>query len=135
MPWKPLADRIDHLPVILAGPILRRVEPGAVTVWLALRREHAVTLIVREADGSEVMWGNDPAMRFGTNLWIAVVTATGGPLRAGVNYDYDVEFDRKGGRLADFLDSRGAAAFHPITSISPTTRACAFRASRCRRAT
>ncbi len=32
MTWTPLADRIDTLPLILAGPIPRQTEPRAVTV-------------------------------------------------------------------------------------------------------
>src|SRR5258706_8216166 len=44
MPWTPLAERFSHLPLILAGPMLRRVEPGSVTVWLALKQARTVTL-------------------------------------------------------------------------------------------
>ena len=36
------------LPLLLAGPILRRVEPNLVTVWLALSRDAKVTLAVYE---------------------------------------------------------------------------------------
>ena len=36
MAWKNLSSRLDSLPLILAGPILRQVTPNAVTVWFAL---------------------------------------------------------------------------------------------------
>lgn len=44
MSWTPLAERFDRLPLILAGPILRRTEQHAVTVWLALKEAQMVTL-------------------------------------------------------------------------------------------
>jgi hypothetical protein len=44
MPWAPLAERFSSLPLILAGPMLGRTEPGAVTVWLALKESRMVTL-------------------------------------------------------------------------------------------
>ena len=36
MPWTPLAARFETLPLILAGPMPRRVAPRSVTVWVAL---------------------------------------------------------------------------------------------------
>ena len=44
MSWTPIAERFPTLPLILAGPILRRTEPQAVTVWLALKKSQTVTL-------------------------------------------------------------------------------------------
>ena len=35
MGWTPLRERINELPLVLAGPILRRTEPDSVTVWVA----------------------------------------------------------------------------------------------------
>ncbi|MBA2680765.1 MAG: hypothetical protein H0U76_20515, partial [Ktedonobacteraceae bacterium] len=46
MTWASLAERIDTLPLILAGPIVRRVEPQLVTVWLALKEARDVTLYI-----------------------------------------------------------------------------------------
>src|SRR5579884_3777363 len=48
MPWTPLSIRLQSLPLILSGPIPRRVEPHAVTVWVALRQPKTVTLRVYE---------------------------------------------------------------------------------------
>ena len=50
MPWTPLAERFSALPLILAGPILRRTEPHAVTVWLALKESSMVTLRIYTQD-------------------------------------------------------------------------------------
>lgn len=39
MALKPLAERLESLPRILVGPMLRRVEPEGATVSLALRSD------------------------------------------------------------------------------------------------
>lgn len=41
MTW---SDLSMPLPLILAGPVLRRVEPGMVSVWIALREAADITL-------------------------------------------------------------------------------------------
>ncbi len=52
MIWIPLVQRLSTFPLILAGPILRRTEPRAVTVWLALKDAQAVTLRIYARDES-----------------------------------------------------------------------------------
>ena len=46
MSWIPLVERFSAFPLILSGPILRRVEQQSVTVWLALKESCTVTLRV-----------------------------------------------------------------------------------------
>lgn len=48
MAFSSLADRISGQPLILCGPILRRVEVTSITVWVALREEKKVWLEVYE---------------------------------------------------------------------------------------
>lgn len=50
MVWTRLAPRLSRLPLVLAGLILRRVEPDTVTVWAALRESRTVTLRVVMTD-------------------------------------------------------------------------------------
>ncbi|CAN5664365.1 hypothetical protein BH18ACI4_BH18ACI4_06700 [soil metagenome] len=50
-----------ELPLVLAGPILRRVEPSLVTIWVALRGSGTVKLALWENqfeadDGSTHLW-------------------------------------------------------------------------------
>jgi hypothetical protein len=97
------------LPLVLAGPILRRVEPRLVAVWVALSEPHAVLLTVFEGrqvagTGSGVFTGGTPRMRGATNtlrlgdrLHVAVVVAelevaSQTTLVPGVNYSYNVAF-------------------------------------------
>ena len=63
------------LPLVLAGPILRRVEPNLVSVWIALSRPASVTLTLWEgrtkAGAADHLLRSDPAtptMRFGERL-------------------------------------------------------------------
>src|SRR5690348_16394410 len=100
MPWTPLAARFETLPLILAGPILRRVEPRSVTVWVALREARMVTLRVyaRDAAGGliERMAGSRRTVRLGDHLHIVAVTARveedEQPLALGHLYAYDLFF-------------------------------------------
>lgn len=108
MSWTPLADRLIHLPLILAGPILRRTEPDAVTVWLALRLPCRVSLFVYatvQGEGYEI--AGDPDYRspllqatgstvpLGQSLHLIALTARsieGQRLTAGQVYLYDLQF-------------------------------------------
>lgn len=113
--WKPLADRLATLPLVLAGPIVRRVTPDAVTVWVALRAPHGVTLRIytrTEADGLiEHFTGTRCTVRFGENLHTVAVTAKATTveetLPGGTLFYYDL-----------FFASIGEAD-EPVTSTAP----------------
>src|SRR6266567_568821 len=72
MTWIPLAQRFSRLPFILAGPILRRIEPRAVTVWLALKESQTVTLRIYSRDESghliQRLEGTRRTVRLGDHL-------------------------------------------------------------------
>ncbi len=77
--WTPLAERFHKLPLILAGPILRRTEQHAVTVWLALKEPQMVTLRIYAKDDTgnllEQMSGTRRTIRLGDHLHLVAVTA------------------------------------------------------------
>src|SRR3954470_24130115 len=79
MSWTPLVDRIAHLPLILSGPVVRRVEPATATIWLALKEPRRVTLRVYMQDQSGVLHlyieGTGATVRLGDSLHIVAVTA------------------------------------------------------------
>lgn len=72
---------LTQLPLILAGPILRRTTAEAVTVWLALQRPCDVELTIRttheagKAIGPVVLRGKASTIRLGHSLHIVAVTA------------------------------------------------------------
>jgi hypothetical protein len=48
MTWQWLNARISSLPLILAGPILRRVTPDLVSVWVATQTAQDILLTVHD---------------------------------------------------------------------------------------
>lgn len=101
MSWTPLCDRLDQLPLILAGPILRRTEPNAVTVWLALRRPCLVTLQIYATQYGNglvldrlLFSGQRSTVAIGQHLYLVAVTARSDrlSLEAEQIYAYDLHF-------------------------------------------
>ena len=95
-------------PLILAGPIVRRVEPRLATIWVALSQPRAVLLSifrgrVQTGGGPGIFTGTDGlemsgaanTLRLGDHLHVAVVYAeflADEPMFPGLNYSYDVGF-------------------------------------------
>jgi hypothetical protein len=98
MSWIPIAERFTALPLILAGPLLRRVESQSVTVWLALKEPCIVTLRVYvkndAGDLVEHCMGTRKSVRLGDYLHIVAVTAyaRAEALLWGEMYYYDLFF-------------------------------------------
>ena len=75
-----LARRITtaSIPLILCGPILRRVEPHTVSVFVALKYARQVTLTIHEGPtkaGRLKFKGQAQTVPLGKYLHVAVVTA------------------------------------------------------------
>ena len=103
------------IPLVLSGPLVRRAEPGAVTVWVALKSAEEITLSVFEDNngtpGAKVLTGQQTALKLGKSLFITAITATptapdGKPLDYGKSYLYEMEF----GTTQQSLTSLGLAA-------------------------
>ena len=109
MSWTPLDDRLPHLPLILAGPILRHTEPESITIWLALQKSCEVRLTVYETEAGEgirikedaisgrspILAGIRSTVALGQNLHIVAITArsiAGQKLVPGQVYVYDLYF-------------------------------------------
>jgi len=96
----------NNLPLILAGPIVRPVEPTLVSVWVALADARTVELGIwagiTNAGSSGIFFGNSTAshkntassIRVGAKLHIALVTLdlTASPLIPGQVYSYNLAF-------------------------------------------
>lgn len=94
-------DRLERLPLILAGPILQHTSSESVTVWVALKEPRRVAIEVYEtADSGNVvgalaMAGERTTVALGRYLHIVAVTAqsqNGDFLRSGQIYAYDLSF-------------------------------------------
>ncbi|GCF06706.1 hypothetical protein [Dictyobacter arantiisoli] len=79
MSWISLSERITQLPLILAGPIVRRVDPESVTVWLALKSARNVTLRIYERASQDDLQlrlqATQTTLRIGDNLHMIAITA------------------------------------------------------------
>lgn len=97
MSFTKLQDRIDQdkIPLVLAGPMVRRVEPTSVTVWVALLRRRRIRLeIYDNTTGTVVARGDRETLAVGKNLHIACVTAKPNePFGARKTYQYNLFFD------------------------------------------
>ena len=94
MGWTPLRERINNLPLVLAGPILRRTEPDSVTVWVALKASRRVTLTIFDKNHNFLFENSRTTARIGINLHVVAVTAKASSkiLINGENYLYDLDF-------------------------------------------
>ncbi|MEO1430993.1 MAG: hypothetical protein AAFV71_18405 [Cyanobacteria bacterium J06633_8] len=94
MGWTPLRERIDELPLVLAGPILRRTEPDSVTVWVALKASRHVTLTIFDNNHNFLFESTRTTARIGINLHVVAVTAksTQNILTNDEVYLYDLHF-------------------------------------------
>ena len=94
------------LPLLLAGPILRRVEPGLVSVWVALSESCDVRLqtwegLVKSDSGAPPFAEslNQRMLRVGAKLFVGEVTlelpeTTGKSFQPDTLYSYDLEITR-----------------------------------------
>ena len=99
---------LEGLPLLLAGPVLRRTEAAAVTVWVALKNACDVSVKVLETQdngqqlGQCVFQGQRKTVALGKNLHVVAVSAKAvdshqngqTPLQAGRVYAYDLTFTR-----------------------------------------
>jgi hypothetical protein len=98
MAFTSLSDRLaqNRVPLVLAGPVLRRVEPDQVTVWIALREAQTVSLSVfagGSGAGQPILTGQRATVEIGDNLHVVAVTAqVNSPvLSPGTLYSYDLD--------------------------------------------
>ncbi len=96
MSWDRLAARLNSLPLVLAGPILRQVTTTSVTVWVSTMSSVSATLKVFNDKGVEVARGTEQSVAVGVGLNIvaikAVIPDSTQPLTENVVYRYDIEF-------------------------------------------
>jgi hypothetical protein len=92
MAWQSWVNRTNSLPMILSGPILRRVDSTSATVWLAFQAPKTVTLRVFKSNPEEAgaLLGTRRTIKVAEKLHIVAVTATGGALVENQVYQYNV---------------------------------------------
>lgn len=90
---------IDNLPLVFAGPVLRRTEPDSVTVWLALKAERSLCLKIYDTKdrgktiGETLFQGQRHTVPLGRHLHIVAITAKSNGdvlLQPGQIYAYNI---------------------------------------------
>jgi len=114
---EPLEKRFNTLPLILCGPIVRRVEPGLVTVWVVLKEARTIKLELyngyrtppdKEDKGRTAAFSSPPitTMKVGERLHIGLVfIETNGLFTPGAIFSYNLFFT--GGSSEENLISLG----------------------------
>jgi hypothetical protein len=137
---------VEQWPLVLAGPMVRRVEPGVVAVWVALKEPRAVRLSVFQGPtdtgtgdgpftgGTTVATGDSTTLRVGDHLHVACTVATtasgGTALTAGQTFSYNLSFGSASGTFSadadlkslELLEDRAAVT----TGDNPTPRHAAL---------
>ncbi|MBK9031043.1 MAG: hypothetical protein IPL61_06865 [Myxococcales bacterium] len=106
-----MIEWLETLPLLLAGPILRRVEPDVVAVWVATREPADVELAIYAGlvasttnralfDGATPLATpvTVPTLRVGAKLHVACVMATNVALLPEQLYSYNIAFTAADGR-------------------------------------
>lgn len=107
MTWTSLKNALKNKPMVLAGPILRKVTKDSVTVWVATQAAAKVELFVMSGSGAPAAMGEGNTVAVGENLHIVAVTArpgSAGRLVEGVVYEYNLRFKFKNETL-DLIDA------------------------------
>lgn len=89
--------RLDLAPLVLAGPILRKVTTRSVTVWIATKEACVVKLKVLDVATGEPPTAEKATIKLGTFLHMVAVTVrlpSDMSLDEGITYRYDMEFKR-----------------------------------------
>lgn len=127
MAWTPFSNaaRFNALPVLLAGPIIRRAEAGSVSVWFVLKEQRSVRLDVFAAatGGTALLTGTMASgIALGNHLFIYLVTAAGATMQPGNNYYYDLDLGNGqslSGLIAAGLDLTYDGSRRPSFSLPP----------------
>src|SRR5216684_4365333 len=93
---------VDKWPLLISGPILRRVEPNSVSVFVALSDPRDVSLTIYDSNDAlngTILGGVvAPTVQIGPFLHLVVVTAIPtAPLTPGKVYGYNMSFDQRSG--------------------------------------
>lgn len=118
MAWVP--NKVNDLPHIIAGPIVRKVTANEVTVWVAVKAATPIVLKVY-APGLGYPLLVSPSttpIKVGDNLYITCVTAkdTTALPSSGVAFGYDLEFGSSATHLNSInILSKGVNGIEKIT--------------------
>ncbi|WP_065257670.1 alkaline phosphatase D family protein, partial [Pseudomonas bananamidigenes] len=90
----PTFDDLNPLPAVLAGPLLRRLEPTRIVLWLAGSRELSLTLHLQGIGDIPLDAGKCTVIPVGSRAFIHLIDVTlDSPLPCDTQVDYDLLID------------------------------------------
>ncbi len=99
------------LPLVLAGPVVRRVESAKAVFWLATSRELIIKIAVTDTVTGSKLYAYAQPIKVGERLWINR-TIVPGPIPAGhlLTYNFDISLT---GKNDDEMGFEGDVLFAP----------------------
>ena len=96
MAFKSLKSRISSLPLVLVGPILRKVTDKSVSVFIVVKEESDVALKVFDGENNPVLNSSSKTVKLGQFVHALTITATSDEpkLRTNLVYFYNLEFNK-----------------------------------------
>ena len=127
MAWTSLANRLESLPLIICGPILRRTESDSVTVWFVLKEDKNCVINIYGSPTSETPFltgAQSNGIKIGEYVYVYCITAypiNEFNLNKGVNYYYDIQFGNiiLSQLISSGLDLTFANSNRPSFSLPP----------------
>lgn len=99
MAWSSISSRLTSLPLLIAGPIVRRSETSSVSIWFVLKENRIVTLNIydQKTGGNPILTSDiNSGVAIGDHVFVYCVTAShslsGVSLAPATNYYYDIDF-------------------------------------------
>lgn len=116
MEFRYLKDRIDELPLIICGPILRRVEKSNVSVWVAIIKQRPVKLKIYDSSYNEIgststnedINNRNRLLQIGEKLFVTNITIYDTQLKSGELYFYNLEFQNNNYEWEKMIDDNGS---------------------------
>ena len=99
----PLPDECHSLPPVLVGPLLRRLEPARLVMWLVGSRPLSLTLRLQDHDDIRLDAGQCTVIPIGTHAFIHLIDV---PLATALPCDTVIEYDL-------LIDGTGIAEWAP----------------------
>lgn len=122
MAYVPIANRISGMPLVLAGPILRRAHPREVHVWVALKEPREISLSLFDSATVVATGDATQTLRLGPHLHIGLASVRLEATKAlipGAIYSYDILFG-PGPPFENLANSSGGASLSYSPHTQPT---------------
>lgn len=130
MAWSSLSSRLSSLPLLIAGPIVRRSETSSISIWFVLKKNRSVTLNIydQKTGGNLILTsGRNSGVAIGDHVYVYCVTASQSvsniSLSFGINYYYDIDFgsgQKLSNLISDGLDLTFDGSNRPSFALPPT---------------